>query len=179
MNTEVLRPLCYCCDSLAVALIARKATPKATWFPVCESHDPDPEEYGNKTTWSDKVTIRRYDDPISDYDVFGRLGGENYKGRIIHIENPAGDGILCDKSADSQKRYNLSIGYPDDAVICGKCSSTSNWRENYSEDIVGGFLFELRSVLDDFDQLNRFAGRKIEYPQPDPRTSHRIAEGML
>jgi len=178
MTLYDLRPLCYRCDSEADALIARSANPKATWFPVCDTHDPDPTEYGNKTTWSDKLTIRRYDTSVPDYDVFGRLGGQNYKGRIIHVETPAGDSALCEHEGGVQKRYNLSVACPSDAVICGNCSGTSNWRENYSDDIVAGFLYELRSILDDRGQLTRFADDQIEYPQPDPRTSHCIAEGM-
>lgn len=173
------RPLCKRCDDLADLLVAERASPQASWFPFCDSHDPDPTGWGNRSKWADKITIRRYDDTPPSYLVFGRLGGENHKGRIIHIETPDGNDTLCEHAASGRRRYNLSVARPDDSVLCGKCVEAANWRENYSDHIVAGYLYELRRIVKDAGQLRERADYWIEFPTPEPKTNHSIAEGVL
>lgn len=171
------RPLCHWCENLADVLVAKRASPQAVWYPFCEQHDPDPSEYGYRSTWPEKITIRRFDEEPAEYSVFGRPGGENWQGRIIHLEAPAGNGLLCEHEASGRQRYNLSVARPDDSVLCGKCVEASKWRENYNDNIAAGYLYELRSILRESGQLRDRADSLIEYPTPEPKTNHSIAEG--
>lgn len=173
------RPLCKRCDRTADVMVAKRASPQATWYPYCEQHDPDPSEYGHRSTWADKITIQRFDETPPEYAVFGRPGGENSQGRIIHVETPAGNDTLCEHEVSGRQRHNLSVARPDDSVLCGKCVQASTWRENYSDDIVAGYLCELRRILRETGQLRDWADDLIEYPTPDPKTNHGIAEGVL
>jgi len=174
------RPICHRCDSQAdVLAISQKDARRATAFPFCSVHDPDPDEYGNRTTWSDKVVIRRYDEPEPEIRIYGRPGSttRKYNGRVMHVELPDGEGICCDASPSSRKRYDLERVDSNDWYICRRCCQLQ-WTEDASEDIVGPFLYRLREVLDEADDLPKNARQFVKFPRPAPKQSHSFAEGF-
>lgn len=172
------RPLCKDCDDLADVLVLRSSNLRDAVYPFCSEHDPDPEKYGNRTTWEDKLTIRRFDEEPPGYTVYGRLGGDSYNGRVMHLELPDASGVLCEHDISSRKRYELSRALPEDANMCGKCLTTSNWWDDYSERIVGAYIYAIRKVAARTDQLSQWADRFVEYPTLSPRERHRCAEGI-
>lgn len=153
-------------------LVLDRPSPKASAHAYCDVHDPDPTEYGNKTTWAEKITLRRYDEPVRDFQIYGRPGGQNYRGITMHVETPGGDGVLCGREDASETRYELTRAMPDGYQICRNCIEMSGWTDDYSRAVVAAFLYRLRDLLDDLGELPDSARMWLEYH--DDKSSHKL-----
>lgn len=172
------RPICMKCEKGADVLLHKGGAPLGAVFPFCDSHDPDPSEYGNKTEWKNKLVLRRYGIGEEIYSVFGRTGGETYKGEVIHIELPDSSDVLCNYDISDYERINLSTEFPEGKHLCGHCISTSVWWEDYSDKVVGRYLYALREVAKKSDQDIPREDSCLEYPELEPIEKHKCAEGI-
>lgn len=171
--------VCRQCEGDADVLVMRSKSISAPAFAYCNEHDPDPEEYGNRTTWADKLVIRRFDEPVPDYNIYGRPGAsESYSGRVMHIENPAGNGILCGHDVSDRRRFKLSHIFPEGYTPCGQCLSRGKWEGEFNQGVVGKFVYSLRQVLNEAGELPDRARWYIDYRTPTPRCCHALTEGL-
>lgn len=172
MTADQPTPICNghnCTASADVAIVRGYSAKKRLWA-YCEDHIPE------STARTDSVVIRRW--PVEEDVEPGKVYAYR-SGDILHLEHPDGTEAVCSHYGSGPLRYCLSVSIPEGTRLCGRCLESFSWAEDVDDDVARRWIRGVRDIAAQIDDFRSGPGETMfNYPSPDARTCHKLAEGL-